>query len=86
MQFLFVEMNGNNKLSDMYLVQLYFCVLNLFISVNNIATGGTGGKSATPDSEKIVKNWEKEGKIRKKEETREEKAKIRKVLSLCPSW
>ena len=48
--------------------------------------GGQEGQSATPDSEKIAKNREKEGKIRKKRKNREEKAKIGKFLSLCPSW
>ena len=49
---------------------------------SSIATGGQGGQSATPDSEKFAKNQEKLGKKRK---NREEKAKIGKVLSLCPS-
>ena len=51
--------------------------------------GGKGGQSAIPDSEKFAKNREKEGKNHensgKKRKNLEEKAKIRKVLSLCPS-
>ena len=50
--------------------------------------GGQGGQSATPNSEKFAKKSGKREKIRKnqgKKKNREEKAKIRKVLSLCPS-
>ena len=59
--------------------------------VSGVATGGgDGGQSATPDSEKIAKHWGKVGKNRenrqKKMKNRKEKAKIGKVLSLCPSW
>ena len=51
------------------------------------ATGGQGGQSATPDSEKFAKKMEKnQEKLGKKRKNREEKAKIGKVLSLCPSW
>ena len=48
---------------------------------------GARGQSATCDSEKNVKNQVKEGKsvIGKKRKNRDEKAKIGKVLSLCPS-
>ena len=57
---------------------------------SGVATGGQGGQSATPDSEKFAKNLEKEGnnqeKSGKKRKNREEKVKIGKVLSLCPSW
>ena len=62
------------------------------VSVINsgVATGGSRGQSATPDSEKFAKNGggkgknqEKSGKKRKKQG---EKAKIGKALSLCPSW
>ena len=57
--------------------------------VSGVATGGHRGQSATPDSEKFVKNREKRGenqeKSGKKKKNREEKAKIGKVLSLCPS-
>ena len=52
-----------------------------------------GGQSATPDSEKIAKNQEKElenqEKSGKKRRNREEKTKIGKVFSFfsfCPSW
>ena len=44
---------------------------------------GQGGQSATPDSEKFAKNREKEGKNQEKSGIL--KAKIGKVLSLCPS-
>ena len=45
-----------------------------------------GGQSATPDSEKFAKNWEKSGNIGEKKRTnQEEKVKLGKVLSLCPS-
>ena len=54
--------------------------------LNGVTTGVARGQSATPDSEKIAKN---RGKFRKKsgkkEENREEKAKMGKFLSLCPS-
>ena len=60
-------------------------LLYLF-SVLCIKTGVARGESATPDSEKIAKNREKSGKIGKKEENREEKAKSGKFHSLCPSW
>ena len=58
---------------------------------SGIATGESrGGQSATPDSEKFAKNWEKEGKnpekLWKKGKNREKEAKIRKLLSLCLSW
>ena len=61
------------------------------IRSSGVATGvAKGGQSATPDSEKIAKNQEKLGKIQeksgKKRKNREEKAKIGKFLSLCPSW
>ena len=46
---------------------------------------GGGGQSTTPDSEKCAKNREKEEKLGKKRTNREENAKLRKVLSLCPS-
>ena len=56
---------------------------------SGVATGGSRGQSATPDSEKFAKNLEKEGKksgkIGKERKNREEKAKIGKVPSLCPS-
>ena len=56
---------------------------------SGVATGGSRGQSATPDSEKFAKNLEKEGKksgkIGKERKNREENAKIGKVLSLCPS-
>ena len=47
---------------------------------NGVATGVARGQSATPDNKKFAENREK---IRKNPE---EKAKIRKFLSLCPSW
>ena len=58
---------------------------------SDVSTGGGGkGQSATPDSENFAKNPEKRGKNQKKSGKRrknwEEKAKIGKVLSLCPSW
>ena len=65
----------------------YKHVLNA--SILNMPLGWQGGQSATPDSEQFAKNQEKEGKIRKIEKKRknwEEKTKIGKVLSLCPSW
>ena len=60
-------------------------------------TGWQGGQSATSDSEKIQNNQEKQGKnqeksgknqekLGKKEKKSGRKAKIRKFLSLCPSW
>ena len=55
---------------------------------SGVATGGSRGQSATPDSEKFAKNLErgkKSGKIGKERKNREEKAKIGKVLSICPS-
>ena len=50
-----------------------------------------GGQSATPDSKKFAKNREGEGKNqeksrKKKRKNQDEKAKIEKVLTLCPSW
>ena len=69
-------------------IKIYFTVL--YIPTNQLLAqwrshwGGKGGQSATPDSEKIAKKiGGKSGKIRK---NREEKAKIGKFLSLCPSW
>ena len=48
-----------------------------------VAMGGRGrGQSATPDSEKIAKNREKEGE---NQEKTGKGGKIGKVLSLCPS-
>ena len=44
---------------------------------SGVATGGHGGQSATPDSEKCAKNREKEGKILKKEEKSGRKGKNR---------
>ena len=58
-------------------------------SASGVATGDARGQSATPDSEKNYpksgKEGGKAGKIGKKRKNREEKAKIGKVLSLCPS-
>ena len=45
--------------------------------------GGQGGQSASLDSKQIAKNRGKEGENQEKEGKR---GKIRKVLSLCPSW
>ena len=46
-----------------------------------------GGGRVLPDSKIIVKNQEKERKREEKSgKNREEKTKIGKVLSLCPSW
>ena len=42
---------------------------------SGVATGGSRGQSATPNSEKFAKNREKEGKIGKKRKNREEKGK-----------
>ena len=51
---------------------------------------GKGGRVPHLDSEKFANNREKEGKNQersgKKRKNWEEKAKIGKVLSLCPSW
>ena len=44
----------------------------LLLRGSGVATGGAGGQSATPDSEKNAKNREKEGKIRKNREKRGE--------------
>ena len=52
---------------------------------SGVATGGSRGQSATPNSEKFAKNRENQEKSGKKRKNREEKAKIGKVLSLCPS-
>ena len=56
---------------------------------SGVVTGGIRGQSAAPDSEKITKNREKQGKNQeksgKKRKNREEKVKLGKVLSLCPS-
>ena len=70
---------------------LQLCELRIFECQWRSQGGGAhGGQSATPDSEKFAKNLEKEGKNQeksgKKRKNREEKAKIGKVLSLCPSW
>ena len=50
--------------------------------------GGARGAECPLDSEKIAKNWEKEGenqeKLGKRGKNSGEKGKIRKVLSLCP--
>ena len=52
--------------------------------------GVKGGRVPRLTAKNLPKNWEKEGKksgkIGKKRKNREEKAKIGKVLSLCPSW
>ena len=62
---------------------------------SGVATGVAkgGGQSATPDNENLPKIGKKEGKFGKKSgkngkkrTNREEKAKIGKFLSLCPSW
>ena len=50
-----------------------------------VASMGQGGQSASLDSENIAKNRGKEEKIGKKRKNLEEKAKIGKILSLCPS-
>ena len=55
------------------------------VVVSGVATGVQGGHSATPDSVKFAKIGKKREKIRKKRKNRGEKAKIGKVLSLCPS-
>ena len=57
---------------------------------NTVAyTGVQGGQSATPDSEKFARKSRKEGenqeKSGRKRKNQDEKAKSRKVLSLCPS-
>ena len=61
----------------------------LFIVCSGMATGGMGAECHA-DSEKIAKNREKEGEIRKigekKKKNREEKAKVGKVLSLRSFW
>ena len=48
------------------------------------------GSRVPPLAAKFAKNWgknqEKQGKIRKTRKNWEEKAKIEKALSLCPSW
>ena len=52
---------------------------------SGIAIRGPGGTMALLDSKKVTTTWEKsvqEGKIKKNQK---EKAKIRKVFSLCPS-
>ena len=56
-----------------------FYWLCIWMHCSGVATGGHGGQSATPDSEKIAKNWEKnQEKLGKKRKNWEEKAKIRK--------
>ena len=53
--------------------------------LSGLATrGGKGRQSATPDSEKIAKNQEKEGKIRKKEGKSGRKGKIRESSFTLP--
>ena len=52
---------------------------------NNFDANVQGGQSTSLDREKLSKIGKKEGKIGKKRKNREEKAKIGKVLSLCPS-
>ena len=50
--------------------------------------GGQGGRVPPLTAKNLLKNREKEkksGKIGEKKKNREENAKIRKVLSLCPS-
>ena len=51
---------------------------------SGVATGGQGGQSAIPDSEKFAKNWGKEGKIRKKEEKSGRKGKDREGSFTSP--
>ena len=46
----------------------------------------TNVKNLEKEEKKSGKREEKFGKNREKEENREERAKIGKVLSLCPSW
>ena len=41
---------------------------------SGVATGGSRGQSATPDSEKFAKNLEKEGKNQEKSGKREEES------------
>ena len=53
---------------------------------SGVATGVARGQSATPDSKNLPKIGKKYGKIGKKRKNQEEKAKIGKFLSLCPSW
>ena len=59
-------------------------------SISGVATGVARGAECHPWQRKICqkseKRGKKSGKFGKKEENWEEKAKIREVLSLCPSW
>ena len=50
---------------------------------SGVATGVARGAECHLWQRKFAKNWENQEKIRK---NREEKAKFRKFLSLCPSW
>ena len=53
-------------------------------SINSgVATGGQGGQSATPDSEKFAKNQEKEGKNQEKSEKRGRIGKKRQQSREC---
>ena len=48
--------------------------------------GGKGGREPPLTAKKLPKIGKNSGKIWKKRKIREEKPKIRKFLSLCPSW
>ena len=97
--YIFVQVNYSGFEWIVFLVCLALEVLvKLYIPSWESWYNWQGGQTATPDSKKFTKNWEKVGKksgklgekIRKKwgkkRTNREEKAKIRKFLSLCPSW
>ena len=47
---------------------------------SGVATGVKGGQSATPDSEKFARNWEKRGKIRKIEKKEDKSGRKGKNL------
>ena len=59
--------------------------INVWWSTSGVATGGSRGQSAH-QQRKICQKLGKRGKKSGKGENLEEKAKIGKVLSLCPLW
>ena len=71
-----------------YISQLQFIVIfvEIYWPFSGVATGVARGAECHPWQQNFAKNREKIGeKSGKKKKNREEKAKIGKFLSLCPS-
>ena len=72
---------------QMLTTEKYLASRTTTLTCSGVATGGSRGAECHPWQWNICKKSAKRGgKSGKKRKNREEKAKIGKVLSLCPSW